>query len=280
MHLYIQFDGSSFSATGCRPAKARLSMDRNVMKRQEDHKQMNNKHSQPVYRKIKAYIQQKIDKGEWSAGTKISTEAELVNHFNTSRMTVNRAVRELTVEGRVTRKQGRGTYVAARKPQSSFLKISSIEEEIRKSGGTYSCRVHLLCEEKAAPATALKMELRPYSVIYHSTLVHCDNEIPIQLADRFINPAIAPDYLKQDFTIITPAEYLLQTAPDYSAEHIAEAIIPDAWIRELLDINESEPCLALQRTTWVKGVVATISRFYYPGSRYSLGGRFATLSNQ
>ena len=279
-HLYIQFDDGISSVTGCRPAKGWFSMDHNFMERWKDQRQMNNKRSQPVYRKIKAYIQQKIDKGEWPAGTKISTEAELVNHFNTSRMTVNRAVRELTLEGRVTRKQGLGTYVAALKPQSSFLEISSIEEEIRKSGGTYSCRVHLLCEEKAAPATALKMELKPYSAIYHSTLVHCDNDIPIQLADRFINPAIAPDYLEQDFTVITPAEYLLQTAPDYSAEHIVEAIIPDAWIRALLNINESEPCLALQRTTWVKGVVATISRFYYPGSRYSLGGRFTTLSDQ
>ena len=60
------------------------------------------------------------------------------------------------------------------------------------------------------------------------------------------------------------------------AEHVVEAMIPDAWIRDLLKISEAEPCLALRRKTWVQGKVATIGSFYYPGSRYSLGGSFST----
>jgi len=236
--------------------------------------------SQPVYRKIKAYISDKIDTGAWPAGSRIPTEAQLVDQFGSSRMTVNRAVRELTAEGRLTRTQGRGTFVAVPKPQSAFLELASIAEEIKRSGGVYSCKVHLLCEEKATPGLAAEMGLKPYSAIFHSILIHQDNDIPIQLGDRFINPAIAPDYLHQDFTAVTPTEYLLRVAPAFSAEHVIEALIPEAWIRDLLQINESEPCLALRRTTWVNCKVATIGRFYYPGSRYSFGGRFATPAAQ
>ncbi len=87
---------------------------------------------------------------------KLFSEAELVAHFNTSRMTVNRAVRELTAEGRLVRKQGKGTYVASLKPKSAFLEISSIAQEIRKSGGKYSCEVDLFSEEKASPALLLR----------------------------------------------------------------------------------------------------------------------------
>ena len=198
-----------------------------------------------------------------------------MDQFGASRMTVNKAVRELTLEGVLTRKQGLGTFVAAQKPRSAFLEITSIAHEIKRGGGEYSCKIALLCEEKAAPEIAAKMGLKPYSPVYHSVLVHRDDSVPIQLADRYINPEIAPDYLEQDFTAITPAEYLLQVAPNYNAEHVVEALIPEAWIRELLDISEAEPCLALNRITWVAGKVATLSRFYYPGSRYSLGATFA-----
>ena len=229
----------------------------------------------PLYQKIKSYILQKIERGEWLPGARISSEAELVSKFGISRMTVNRALRELSAEGTLVRRQGKGTYVASLKPRSDFLEITSMAQEIHKSGGRYSCLVHLLREEKATPALASEMKLEPYSSVFHSVLVHKNNDVPVQLANRFINPEIAPHYLEQDFLTITPADYLLTIAPKYHAEHIVEAILPEEWIRKLLEIDDAEPCLALHRTTWVNATVATRSCFYYPGSRYSLGGRFS-----
>lgn len=230
----------------------------------------------PLYRQIKDFILDKIERDEWQVDQKILSELELGNLFQTSRMTVNRALRELAAEGRVIRKQGNGTFVASVKPQSALLKIISIAEDIKQSGARYSAKVHLLCEEKATPELAMKMGLKPYARVFHSVLVHKKDDLPIQLAVRYINPAIAPEYLQQDFTQITPSDYLLHIAPVDRIEHVVEALIPEAWMRELLEINEAEPCLALFRTTWSKGVVATRSVFYSPGSRYSLGGTFNT----
>jgi len=233
----------------------------------------------PMYRQIMEYILNKMNSGEWQVYDKIPSEARLVTTFNTSRMTVNKALRELTNEGRLIRKQGNGTFVAPLKSQSALLEINSIAEEIRNSGGQYSCDVHLLCEEKAPPEIAAQMDLKPYSSIHHSIIVHKNDGLPILLADRFINPAVVPDYLNQNFTKIQPTEYLLQVAPVEKIQHVVEALIPASWIRELLDINEAEPCLTLYRTTWSKNQIATRSSFYYPGSRYSLGGTFATSSS-
>jgi GntR family histidine utilization transcriptional repressor len=232
----------------------------------------------PLYQQVKEYILQKINKGEWQAGMKIDSEAELVATTGFSRMTINRALRELTAEGRLTRVQGRGTFVAEKKPQSALLEIHSIAREIRERGGTYSCNVHLLQEEKARPDLALAMELEPYTTVYHSVIVHKDNGVPIQLSSRCINPAFAPEYLQQDFTTITPNEYLLSLAPITAVEHVVEALIPEMWIRELLLINSAEPCLALYRKTWVNDVIATYSIFYYPGSRYTLGSRYTPVT--
>lgn len=242
---------------------------------------MQNKHKSeqpPLYQQVKEYILEKMNKGELLPGMKIESEAELVSSLKVSRMTVNRAVRELTSEGRLSRVQGRGTFVASRKPQSTLLEIKAIDQEIRERGGVYSCSIHLMVEEKAKPSVAAAMDLEPYAPLYHSIIVHKDNGIPIQLGCRYINPKIFPDFLKQDFNRITVSEYLLKTAPVSAIEHVVEALIPDSWIRQLLEINASEPCLALYRKTWVGEVIATHSIFYYPGSRYTLGGRFKPQS--
>lgn len=209
---------------------------------------------------------------------KIDSEAELVAATGVSRMTVNRALRELTADGRLIRRQGLGTFVAEKKPQSALLEINSIAREIEARGGNYSCSVHLLQEEKARPELAAEMELQPYASVYHSVLIHKDNDIPLQLSSRFINPAFAPDYLKQDFTRITPNEYLLSLAPITAVEHVVEALIPEPWVRDLLEINSAEPCLALYRKTWVGDLIVTYSVFYSPGSRYTLGSRFVPQS--
>jgi GntR family histidine utilization transcriptional repressor len=228
----------------------------------------------PIYQNIKEYIGRKIDVGELRAGMKIPSEAQLGALFKTSRMTVNRALRELAAEGRVLRKQGRGSFVAPPKTLSALFEVKSIAEEIKAGGGKYSCHIHLLEEEKASPALAEAMNIQPYEPLFHSVMVHMNGGIPVQLADRFINPAVAPQYLQQDFSRITPNRYLLGIAPPSSVEHTVEALIPEAWIRGLLKINEAEPCLALRRTTWVADITATHSTFYYPGSRYRFSGRF------
>jgi GntR family histidine utilization transcriptional repressor len=232
----------------------------------------------PLYQQVKEYILGRINDSTMQPGMRIESEAELVASLNVSRMTVNRALRELTAEGRLKRIQGCGTFIADKKPQASLLQIQSIAEEIRGRGGAYSCTVHLLQEEKAQPSVAAAMQLKPYTPVFHSIIVHKDNNVPIQLGCRYTNPGIAPDFLKQDFNQITVSEFLLSIAPVTAVEHIVEALIPEPWIRDLLEINGSEPCLALYRKTWVNDKVATSSIFYSPGSRYTLGGKFTPTS--
>ncbi len=228
----------------------------------------------PLYQQVKHFIEERILSGDWGPDFKIPSENALVEKLGVSRMTVNRAVRELTVDGHLVRLQGVGTFVAPCKAVSALLEIRSIAEEIKNRGGVHSSDVHVLREEEASPETAASLGLREGAAVFHAILVHRDRGAPIQLADRYVNPAAAPDFLSQDFTRITPSEHLLSVAPLTEVEHVIEAIFPDEWVRTLLEIDASEPCLALHRKTWSGKIVATNSRFIHPGSRYSIGGRF------
>ncbi|MGO4843176.1 GntR family transcriptional regulator, partial [Rhizobiaceae sp. 2RAB30] len=53
----------------------------------------------PLYEQGKDYVLKNIGSGEWSKDQRLPSENELVTALGVSRMTVNRALRELTSEG-------------------------------------------------------------------------------------------------------------------------------------------------------------------------------------
>jgi len=229
---------------------------------------------QPLYQKVKRHILNQIQNGRLKPEARIPSENELVNTLNVSRMTVNRALRELSAEGVVVRVQGVGTFVSSPKPQSALLEIVSIADEIKRQGGTHSSAVHLLRSEPAAKTIAGKIGIAPGDKVFHALLVHFDRDLPVQLADRYVNPAAAPAFLQQDFTRMTPSEYLMKVSPITEVDHVIEAVLPDKTARSLLKLKKSDPCLVLHRTIWTGDIVATHNRLVYPGSRFRLGGRF------
>jgi GntR family histidine utilization transcriptional repressor len=229
---------------------------------------------QPLYQKVKNHILELIDSGALRPEGRIPSENELVAALNVSRMTVNRALRELSVEGLLVRVQGVGTFVASPKPQAALLEIVSIAEEIRRQGGAHSSKVHVLRSEPATPEIAKTMQLAVRSPVYHAVLIHYDRGRPVQLADRYVNPLAAPRFLEQDFTRLTPNEYLIGVAPVTEVDHVIEAVLADRNAQVLLDLKRNTPCLVLHRTTWSGDLVVTHSRFTYPGPRFRLGGRF------
>ncbi len=112
------------------------------------------------------------------------------------------------------------------------LEIKSIAEEITKWGGVHSSDMILFKEESASKNIARKMDIKAGDRVFHSIFVHRDEDIPVQYSERFINPRVAPKYLEQDFTKMTPSQYLLEIAAIQEAEHIIEAIIPKKVIQK------------------------------------------------
>ncbi|MCP5368777.1 MAG: GntR family transcriptional regulator, partial [Hyphomicrobiales bacterium] len=70
----------------------------------------------PQYQRIKRHIMRLIDGGGLGPGDRVPSENALVRELGVSRMTVNRALRELTAAGLLVRVQGTGTFVAERRP--------------------------------------------------------------------------------------------------------------------------------------------------------------------
>ena len=228
----------------------------------------------PAYLQVKAFVQQHISTGQWRPGDPVPSEATLMQQFGISRMTVNRALRELTAEGMVTRIQGSGTYVAELHRIASNLTIRDIQEEVVERGHVHGARVLLSQAEKATAELAKSLGLRAGAKVFHTVLVHLENGVPIQYEDRYVNPAAAPEYLKTDFTQTTPTRHLLTEAPLTEASYAIEACLPTAEQAKHLGIAATEACLAMVRRTVSGAHVASVVRLIYPGSRYSFAGKF------
>jgi len=227
------------------------------------------------YARVKEFLKTGLAAGRWRPGALMPSEAELVAHFGISRMTVNRALRELQSEGLIERVQGVGTFAAQLHRISSTLTIRDLQEEIEARGHRHHAEVHARRSEPAPATLAASLGLAAGGPVFHTLIVHHEDGVPLQCEDRYVNPAAAPGYLGVDFTRITPTRYLLEVAPLWEAQYTIEASRATAQEARLLGIGRDEPCLTIVRRTVSRGVPITLARLVHPGSRYQLTGSFS-----
>lgn len=231
---------------------------------------------QPRYQVIKNHLLQKIETGELAPGTKVASENQLSEQFQVSRMTARRALKELSDAGFLFRSQGLGTFIADARPMSSLLEIRNIADEIRERG--HLCSQKVLNQESvlANQQQANWLGVAGNSKIFHSCILYYEDDLAVQYEDRYVNPKLAPDYLSQDFTEITPNHYLSQVAPLTEADHIVEAVTAGALLKKevLLKMNmlASSPALKVSRRTFSDKGIVSIASLIHPGDRYRLGG--------
>jgi GntR family histidine utilization transcriptional repressor len=228
----------------------------------------------PNYVKIKKFILGNIQNGKWEPGHKIPSENELSALFSISRMTVNKALRELTSEGILIRVQGKGTYVAEENSVSEMLEIKGVVDTIEKSGKKHHLEVILKEEVFVNKEISKWMSIFGKESVYHVILLHFADNEPYQIEDRYVNKKMVPDFLNIDFKKETAHQYLMRTTPLTEAEHIVEAVLPDEFQANLLQIDKNMPCLRLKRRTWLNSKVVTYVKFISSGMKYKIGTRF------
>ena len=96
---------------------------------------MLSKHSPvPLYQQLKAVIEDHIATGEWLPNQRAPSERELCEQFKISRITVRQALSELVMEGRLTRTQGRGTFVAHPRIQQQLTNLTGFTQDMQARG--------------------------------------------------------------------------------------------------------------------------------------------------
>ncbi|WP_394213611.1 UTRA domain-containing protein [Psychrobacter piscatorii] len=240
----------------------------------------------PAYQRIKNAILDNIHSGKWQAGNAISTEMALAEEFGVSRMTVNRALKELSEERVLERRQGSGTFVAQQQFNHTFVEVRNIAEDLKSANRDYEAKV---VSKRAVTAPMLDDELRrkfgidematvthtdasDAPILYEVKIIHVADGQPIQFEERWVDAKKVPEFIKQDFTVVNTSDYLVAKIPLESGSYTIRALAAPVEVADALQIAAQSPTLVLRRQTYSAGQVVTFVKMWHAGDRYQFSG--------
>ena len=240
----------------------------------------------PAYQRIKNAILDNIHSGKWQAGNAISTEMALAEEFGVSRMTVNRALKELSEERVLERRQGSGTFVAQQQFNHTFVEVRNIAEDLKSANRDYEAKV---VSKRAVTAAMLDDELRrkfgidematvthtdasDTPVLYEVKIIHVADGQPIQFEERWVDAKKVPEFIEQDFTVVNTSDYLVAKIPLESGSYTIRALAAPNEVADALQIAAQSPTLVLRRQTYSAGQVVTFVKMWHAGDRYQFSG--------
>lgn len=148
----------------------------------------------PLYAQLMKQLQQDIQRGLYQVGTRIPPEHELEMNYGVSRVTVRRALQELTAEGLLERKQGKGTFVAAPKNRSQQRQIRSFHEACRDAGKVPGTRTIRVRETAAETRDITELQLSEGDKIVECVRLRLANGEPVILENNHFS--LAYSYLE------------------------------------------------------------------------------------
>lgn len=247
----------------------------------------------PAYQRIKSAILDNIHSGKWQAGEAISTEMALAKEFGVSRMTVNRALKELSQERVLERRQGSGTFVAQQQFNHTFVEVRNIAQDLKTANRNY--QVHVV-SKRIITASMLDDEMRDKfnideefvvsdlkdsisttdsneaAILYEVKIIHFADGQPIQFEERWVDATKVPDFIEQDFNVVNTSDYLIAKSPLERGSYIIQALAAPEEIAKALQIPVQSPTLVLRRRTYSAGQVLTFVKMWHAGDRYQFAG--------
>jgi GntR family histidine utilization transcriptional repressor len=228
----------------------------------------------PLFQQVKDHVLDAIETGRLTVGDRAPSEAELCTVLGVSRMTANRALKELAEAGIVTRVAGSGSFVADRRVRGELLTIRDIADELAERGHVHRAEVLMHSRTRATADLAEAFGVEEGAALFYARVLHRQDGRPVVLEDRFVDPTIAPGFIDVDLSQETSYRYLTRVAPLQEAEHANRAVAASEELQRLLELAPDEPCLLLHRRTWTHGRVASVADLHHAGSRYEISGRF------
>jgi len=195
---------------------------------------------------VKSLIRNRIRSGEWPPDHRVPSEGQLVEAHGVSKMTADRALRELSDEGLVVRVRGRGTFVAKGGSRPATPDILDVAKEIHLRGHRHNVEVVSMCERVPERETAWQLDLAEGVPAFYSLIVHRADAVPWRLEEWIVRRDLAPAYMSLDFKGMMPHAYLASVLPGAEFDCTVEAVIPHAWERKLLLCSAPSPCLLVR----------------------------------
>lgn len=208
----------------------------------------------PLYRQLKHRILQIIATGALHESDPLPTEQKLCRALGLSRATVRRCFKDLVDEGYVTRRAGRGTFVA---PSSAASGLDTAYEQVRSSvsiepsGAEAGNRLLRIREIPADEPVAQRLDLDPEAPVWEVNRLRLSNGKPILHEVAYVSLKLVPDLGRRDFER-SLYEYIAESSGTFAArtDETIEAVALDAREARLLGADKGTPALRIIATSF------------------------------
>lgn len=185
-------------------------------------------------------------------GEQLPSETELDRIYNASRTPVRQALKQLENDGYIYRLQGKGSFVANRRPAEMWTRMTGFrsnyidkwEEISSRTIGidqTHGCYSHLFNIDKNQKVVHLKR-------------VRYFGDTPILYLEHYINPIIPDEIFSENLSFISLNELIEDKLgiEIVRAEEEIEPITVKPDIAEILSVRLDKPLLKVTRISYDK----------------------------
>ncbi|TDD13549.1 GntR family transcriptional regulator [Nonomuraea diastatica] len=214
---------------------------------------------------IRRALEARIRSGHWGPGTRIPTEVELCKEFEVSRITVQRALRDLADAGLIVRFRKRGSFVAQAVGRHNLLRFTGLLIQGPETHGD-----HKVVSAQVMPARSARLRLPGVP----------DEEAVIQMERHKMDTAglvintelhvlpfrLAPDLLDQPLEPLTTHAYLRDHGIELvRARMYVEPCVLGGAEAEAFGLPAGTPAFRWTRETWTRqGEIAEIVEMIVP----------------
>lgn len=219
-----------------------------------------------AYNRIAAALRTQILSGERPHGARLPTERELCEDYQTSRITIRRALQILEDEGLVERRQGSGTFVNPNPARKIPLLTSDFTASIESHAPDLRRSVVSWCPAPADPGIAKALHLLPNEDVMVAVRVDTLDGTPVAMDELYLVKAFCSHLtLKQ----LARMDFLVQWARAQRLEmthgtQSIEAVYAPENAGKLLGVASDALLLKETNTIYIVGdtPIGTIYSFY------------------
>lgn len=218
----------------------------------------------PLYRQFQRLLRDAIERQVLTPDEALPPERDLASAYGLSRVTVRKALDGLVEARMLTRRQGAGTFVAAR-VEKNFAAISSFTEDMQSRGRAPHSEWLSRSESVVSPEEAMALGLSPGTAVYRFTRIRYADGISMALesatvpASSLSSPEAVEDSLYDALGEDRPVRVLQRfRAVLFTDEQAA-----------LLKIPKNSPGLAIERRGYnADGRTVEFTKSWYRGDAY------------
>jgi len=230
----------------------------------------------PLYLQLQDALRGAIDSHLLPPLSTLPPERDLAADFAVSRITVRKALDGLVAEGRLTRRQGAGTFVAGR-VEKQFAKLTSFSEDMAARGRSAGSSWLTRAEGSVTPDESLTLGLSPGARVLRFHRIRFADDLPMAIEQSTIAGFALADIAAVDTSLYAALE-AGGNRPVRALQRL-RAVLFDASQAELLGIEAGAAGLLIERRGFIEdGRAIEMTRSWYRGDAYDFVAELSVLT--